>query len=44
VATVKQGTRTRAPQWWDHLRKKWKRVFWKRERKSIRQEVKRELP
>jgi len=39
MATVKKGTLTRAPQWWDHQRRKWKRVFWKRERKAVRREV-----
>ena len=33
MASVKKGTLTPAPQWWKHLRK-WKRVFWKRERKA----------
>lgn len=33
MATVKKGIITPARQWWKHLRK-WKRVFWKSERKA----------
>ena len=33
MATQKAGILTRSPQWWKHLRR-WKRVFWKRERKA----------
>lgn len=40
MATIKKGILTRAPQWWVHLRK-WKRVFWKRERKAARREANR---
>ena len=35
MASVKQGTLSRPPQWWKHLRD-WKRVFWKRERQSYK--------
>jgi hypothetical protein len=38
MATVKKGTLTRSPQWWKHLRS-WKRVFWKRERKTARRAI-----
>lgn len=41
MATVKKGILTRAPQWWKHLRD-WKRVFWKRERKAVRQDITRQ--
>ena len=33
MASVKQGTMTRPPQWWKHL-KEYKRVFWKAERQA----------
>lgn len=33
MANVKQGTLTRSPQWWKHLRD-WKRPFWKAERRA----------
>ena len=33
MANVKQGNATKPPQWWKHLRK-WKRVFWKAERRA----------
>ena len=39
MATVKKGTLTRSPQWWKHLRD-WKRIFWKKERKMIKEEIK----
>ena len=38
MATVKKGTLTRSPQWWVHLRK-WKRTFWKRERKAAKRAI-----
>lgn len=41
MASVKQGTLTRPPQWWKHLRD-WKRVFWKKERKAVRRDMARE--
>lgn len=34
MATVKQGTLTRAGEWWKHLRPYGKRQFWKKERKA----------
>jgi len=40
MATVKKGTLTKTPAysaWWKHLRKYSKRVFWKAERKSAKQ-------
>ena len=39
MANVKQGTRTRAPQWWKHL-KFFKKVFWKAERQAHKKEIK----
>lgn len=38
MAHVKKGHLTPSPQWWKHLRK-WKRVFWKRERKAAKEKV-----
>lgn len=37
MATVKKGTLTNPPEWWEHLRKT-ERVFWKRERKAAKSE------
>jgi hypothetical protein len=34
MAGVKKGTMTPPPQWWKHLRKFWRRRFWKAERKA----------
>tara|TARA_Y100000296_G_scaffold9228_1_gene10768 strand:+ start:101 stop:220 length:120 start_codon:yes stop_codon:yes gene_type:complete len=31
---------TRAPQWRKHLRKYWKRKFWKKERRNTNKEIK----
>ena len=39
MANVKQGNKTRSPQWWKHLRD-WKRVFWKSERQAQKKDVK----
>ncbi len=39
MANVKQGTLTRAPQWWKHL-KFFKKVFWKAERQAHKKEIK----
>ena len=41
MANVKQGTRTRLPQWWKHL-KFFKKVFWKAERQAHKKEIKME--
>lgn len=38
MASVKKGTKTRAPQWWKHL-KEWKRVFWKAERQAYKKDI-----
>jgi len=38
MASVKQGTMTRSPQWWKHL-KEWKRVFWKSERQAQKRNI-----
>ena len=38
MASVKTGTLTRPPQWWKHLRK-WKRVFWKKERGAAKRNI-----
>lgn len=37
MATVKKGTTVPAPQWWKHLRKHYKRLFWKRQRRADRE-------
>jgi len=31
---------TKKPQWWKHLRKYWKRKFWKQERQNSKKEYK----
>jgi hypothetical protein len=41
MANVKKGNVTPPPQWWKHLRE-WKRVFWKRERRSQDKEIQRQ--
>jgi hypothetical protein len=41
MATVKKGILTRSPQWARHLRRYWKRVFWKGERKAAKQDARR---
>ena len=41
MANVKQGNKTRSPQWWKHLRD-WKRVFWKSERQAQKKDIKNE--
>lgn len=33
MANVKKGQTVPSPQWWKHL-KKWKRVFWKKQRRA----------
>ena len=38
MASIKKDTKTRAPQWWRHLRE-WKRVFWKAERRAYKKEL-----
>jgi hypothetical protein len=38
MANVKKGQTVAAPQWWKHLRQ-WKKLFWKRQRRSDRNEV-----
>jgi hypothetical protein len=43
---MKHGIRTPKPagcSWWKHMRKYGKRLFWKRNRKNDKQEVKREV-
>ena len=42
MANVKQGNKTRAPQWWKHLRD-WKKVFWKSERQAQKESIKKDL-
>jgi len=39
MAHKQQGTLTRAPQWWKHLRE-WKRIFWKGERAAQKRDMK----
>ena len=41
MANVKQGQSVRPPQWWKHLRE-WKRIFWSKQRRKDKQELKRE--
>jgi hypothetical protein len=43
MANVKQGNISKSPQWWKHLRKEWKRIFWKKERKAQQREIKKEV-
>ena len=38
MASVKQGTMTKSPQWWKHLQK-WKRVFWKSGRQAQKKDT-----
>jgi hypothetical protein len=40
MANVKKGQTVRPPQWWKHLRD-WKRIFWKKQRRAFRHELKR---
>ena len=42
MANVKKGNAAPPPQWWKHLRD-WKRVFWKRERRSQDELIKRSV-
>jgi len=37
---AKQSKLTRSPQWRKHLRKYWRRVFWKQERQNTKKEIK----
>lgn len=42
MATVKKGQLTRAPSycnWWKHLRRYGKRLYWKAERKAAKKEM-----
>lgn len=41
MATLKKGVLSKSPQWWKHLRD-WKRVFWKKERKAVREYIRAE--
>ncbi len=40
VATMKKGITVPAPQWWRHLRKHYKKLFWKRQRRAFKEELK----
>lgn len=42
MATKKKGILSRAPQWWKHL-KDFKRVFWHKERKAAKKEIREQL-
>jgi hypothetical protein len=42
MASVKQGTLTRPPQWWKHL-KEYKRVFWKAERRAHKEQTRKDM-
>ncbi len=41
MAHVKKGLFTPSPQWWKHLRD-WKRIYWKKERKQIKKQLRNE--
>jgi hypothetical protein len=41
MATVKKGISVRSPEWWKHLRKYNKRVFWKKQRKADQESARR---
>ncbi len=36
MATMKKGITVPAPQWWKHLRKHYKKLFWKQQRRADR--------
>jgi len=38
---AKKTNNTKPPQWWKHLRE-WKRVFWKRERGNVKEEIRKD--
>lgn len=42
MATKKQGMHVGAPQWWKHLRRV-KRLFWKRERRETKRDVRNQV-
>jgi hypothetical protein len=42
MANKKQGQTVPSPQWWKHL-KKWKRVFWKKQRKAFSKDLTKQL-
>ncbi len=39
MATVKKGLLTASGEWRRHLRRSWKRLFWKKERKAAAREL-----
>jgi hypothetical protein len=43
MATVKKGTLASAKEWWKHLRKYNKRVFWSAERRAARADIRRRI-
>lgn len=43
MANVKKGQLVRPPQWWKHLRKDWRRIFWKKNRQAEKKQVRKEV-
>jgi hypothetical protein len=43
MATVKKGILTCASEWWVHLRKYNKHLFWKKERLASKKEINKEV-
>ncbi|MEX0598433.1 MAG: hypothetical protein WD512_18265 [Candidatus Paceibacterota bacterium] len=42
MANVKKGQLVAPPQWWKHL-KEWKKVFWHKNRRAEKKQIKRRL-
>lgn len=40
---MKKGLTIPAPQWWKHLRPYWKRLFWKKQRRSDKKDIRNEF-
>ena len=43
MSNIKKGLLTHSGEWAKHLRKFWKRVFWKGERKAGKQLIRKEI-
>jgi hypothetical protein len=43
MSTVKKGILTKSPEWWKHLRKFNKRIFWSQERKAGKKDINKRL-
>lgn len=39
MAHVKKGQTVRSPQWWVHLRQYGKKLFWKKQRRAFKREL-----